>query len=206
MKNIAIFASGGGSNFKSIHRNIKLGKIFGEIVLLVSNNSNSGAIKYAKNNNIGTFIMDIVKYSKSDLDEELLIKKLELVNIDLICLAGYLKLLPSKIVRKYRNCILNIHPSLLSRFGGKGFFGMKVHEAVIESGAKESGVTIHFVDEKYDNGKIIIQEKVLIRNNYTPKILSKKILEVEHVLYPKIVKAFCEDKIFWENNNPMIKY
>ena len=206
MKNIVIFASGGGSNFKSIHRNIKSEKIFGQIVLLVSNNFNSGAIKYAKNNNIGTFIIKNVKHPNTEIDEDLLIKKLELVNTDLICLAGYVKLLPRKIVRKYKNCILNIHPSLLPRFGGKGFFGIKVHKAVIESGIKESGVTIHFVDEKYDSGKIITQEKVLVRNNYTPKILSKKILEVEHILYSKVVKAFCEDKFFWENNNPKIKH
>ena len=148
MKNIAIFASGGGSNFKAIHKNIELGDICAKIKLLVSNNSNSGAVEYAIENNIEIFIINEVRFSDIIKGESFLLKKLVFNQIDLICLAGYMKLIPRMIVEKYDNCILNIHPALLPKFGGKGFYGMKVHKAVLESGAKESGATVHLVNEK----------------------------------------------------------
>jgi len=205
MKNIAIFASGGGSNFQAIHQYIKQGKILGRIILVISNNSNSGAIKYAENNNISTFIINKFLYPDVAEYNRLLINELSENSIDIIVLAGYMKLLPVDIVRAYHNCILNIHPALLPKFGGKGYYGIKVHEAVILSGEKESGATVHFVDEEYDCGEIISQEKVLVMHGDTPKILAKRVLEVEHRLYPEAVKAFCEDRIIWENNKPKIK-
>ena len=127
--------------------------------------------------------------------ENLLLKKLVFNQIDLICLAGYMKLLSRKIVEKYDNCILNIHPALLPKFGGKGFYGMKVHEAVLESGVEESGATVHLVNENYDEGQIIAQKKIMINSNYTPEILSKKVLQIEHELYSKVIKEFCENKL-----------
>ena len=195
MKNIAIFASGEGSNFQSIHHHILSGEILGCIVLAVSNNLNSGAIKYARKNNISTFIINEINNLNSVSWEELLMKELDRNSIDLICLAGYLKLLPKSIIHNYQNKIMNIHPALLPQFGGKGFYGNKVHEAVIESGIKKSGVTIHFVDEKYDHGKIIAQQTVEVQSDDTIEKLAKKVLLVEHKLYPQVVKAFCEDRI-----------
>ena len=205
MKNIAIFASGSGTNFKSIYHHLQLGNIPGQIVLTISNNSDSGAIEFAKKNNMPTLIINEERYPKQGDRYELLIQKLEGNEVDLICLTGYMKLLPKSIVHKYHNRVLNIHPALLPHFGGKGFYGMKVHEAVIASGTDESGVTIHFVDEKYDQGKIIVQEKVKVYRRDTAETLARRVLEVEHKLYPQVVKAFCEDRIVWENNHPIIE-
>ena len=100
---------------------------------------------------------------------------------------------------------MNIHPALLPDFGGKGYYGMKVHEAVIQSNAVESGATVHFVDDKYDHGPIVAQEKVIIKVDDTANSLAKKVLAVEHSIYPKVVKAFCENRIIWENNQPKIE-
>ena len=200
MKNIAIFASGSGSIFQAIHQYIKKGEISGEILLVVSNNSNSGAIKYAKENNMSTFIVNNFLYPNIEDYNRLLIKKLNKNSIDLIVLAGYMKLLPLEIVKAYHNRILNIHPALLPKFGGKGYYGNRVHEAVIASGDLESGVTVHFVDEEYDNGEIIAQETVRVIHNDTSESLAKRVLKVEHRLYPKVVKAFCENRIIRKNN------
>ena len=195
MKKIAIFASGGGSNFKAIQRHIESGDICANIELLISNNSNSGAVEYALEKNIETLIINEVRFPDFKKGEIFLLKKLVFKEIDLICLAGYIKLLSQSIVGKFNNCILNIHPALLPQFGGKGFYGMKVHEAVIKSGAKVSGATVHFVNENYDEGQIIAQEKIIINNDYTPEILSKKVLQIEHELYPRVIKDFCENKL-----------
>ena len=205
MKNIAVFASGGGSNFKSIHNHVQSGEIPGRIVLTISNNPDSGAIEYAREYNISTLIINKVCYPNSITRIELLTQALVENDVDLICLAGYIKLLPTSIVHQYKNRIMNIHPALLPQFGGKGFYGIKVHEAVIASGADQSGVTVHFVDEEYDHGKIIVQEKVEVQSKDTAETLAKRILKVEHELYPKVVKAFCEDRIVWENNHPIIE-
>jgi phosphoribosylglycinamide formyltransferase len=205
MKNIAIFASGGGSNFKSIHRHVQSGDISGDIVLTVSNNSDSGAINYARMNNISTLIINKVRYPNQIDREELLIQTLRDHEINLICLAGYMKLLPKNIVNQYQNCILNIHPALLPKFGGKGFYGIKVHEKVIASGVSNSGATVHFVDEEYDHGKIIAQESIEVRNEDTVETLAERVLKIEHELYPKVVKAFCEDRVIWKNNHPKIE-
>ena len=205
MKNIAIFASGSGTNFKSIYHHVQLGEIPGQIVLTISNNSDSGAIKFAKGNNMLTLIINEARYPKQVDRYELLIQTLAGNDVDLICLTGYMKLLPKSIVHKYYNRVLNIHPALLPHFGGKGFYGMKVHEAVIASGTEESGVTVHFVDEKYDQGKIIVQEKVKVYRTDTAETLARRVLKVEHKLYPQVVKAFCEDRIIWKNNHPIIE-
>ena len=200
MKEIAVFASGGGSNFKSIQENIESGNISARIKLLVSNNVKSGAVKYAKEKKIDIFIINKIRFPDIEIGEDLLLEALKIKQIDLICLAGYMKLISKSIIKEFKDCILNIHPALLPNFGGKGFFGMNVHKAVIESGVKESGVTIHFVNEKYDEGQIIAQEKIAIRSKCTPNILAREILKIEHKLYPKIIKAFCEDRLFVHNN------
>ena len=205
MKNIAVFASGGGSNFKSLHRHVQSGEIPGRIVLTVSNNPNSGAIEYARKNSISTHIINKVPYAKPVDREKFLIQALIDNEVNLICLAGYMNLLPKSIVHQYKNCILNVHPALLPHFGGKGFYGIKVHEAVVASGVEESGVTVHFVDEEYDHGKIIAQEKVKVLSEDTAETLAERVLKVEHELYPQVVKAFCEDRIIWENNHPIIE-
>lgn len=204
MKNIAIFVSGGGSNFMAIHHQIKQGKIPGEIVLVIGNNPNCRAIEYANENSISHVIINETRYPNPHNRGELLTDTCLKAEINLICLAGYMKMLPPAFVKLYENKILNIHPGLLPEFGGKGFFGMRVHEAVINSGKRESGATVHFVDEIYDHGPIILQKKVEVLETDTAESLAARILKLEHELYPEVVKAFCENKIIMENNIPKI--
>ena len=204
MKNIAVFASGGGSNFKAIHNHILSGNIPGEIVLVVSNTPNCGAITYADENSIQILIVNKNRHPNPHTREYTLLQALLKAEVDLICLAGYMKLLPQNIVQQFKNKILNIHPALLPDFGGKGYYGMKVHEAVLKSGAEYSGATVHFVDEKYDHGSIIAQRKVKILDTDTVEALAERVLKVEHELYPEVVKASCENRIIMENNKPRI--
>ena len=193
MKKIVVFASGNGSNFISIYNELLKKAIDGRIVLLISNNSNCGAIKFAKKNSINTKVINEYRYEKKVNEEyEITLKKYK---TDLILLAGFMKKIPKNIVSAYNNKIMNIHPSLLPAYGGKGFYGMNVHEAVICSGDKFSGATVHFVNEEYDKGKIIIQEKVRISLDDDAYSLSIKVLEIEHSIYPKAVQLFCENKI-----------
>ena len=198
MKKIAIFASGGGSNFREIYNQIQKGDIPAKIVLVVSNNPQCGAIIFASEQGLENFIVNDTRFPNPYTRDKLLLQALLKAEVELICLAGYMKLLPGGIIKEYQNRILNIHPALLPQFGGKGFYGMKVHEAVIEAGAAESGVTVHLVDEEYDHGKIIAQKKVKVQSGDTAKTLAKRVLKVEHDLYPKVVKAFCKDRVVWE--------
>ena len=198
MKKIAIFASGGGSNLREIYNQIQIGDIPAKIVLVVSNNPQCGALIFASEKGLENFIVNDTRFPNLDTRDKLLLQALLKAKVELICLAGYMKFLPKRIIIEYKDRILNIHPALLPQFGGKGFYGMKVHEAVIEAGTAESGVTVHLVDEEYDHGKIIAQKKVKVRDGDTAKTLAKRVLKVEHDLYPKVVKAFCKDRVVWE--------
>ena len=204
MKKIAVFVSGGGSNFIAIYRQIIQGNILGKIVMVFSNNPNCGAIKFAEGNSIPIFIINAARYPNPYTRDEFLFKTCLEAEIDLICLAGFMKMLPQNIVKQYEYRILNIHPGLLPEFGGKGFYGTRVHEAVISTGKKESGATVHFVDEIYDHGPIILQKKVEVMETDTPESLAARVLKLEHELFPEVVKAFCENKIIMENNKPKI--
>ena len=204
MKKIAVFVSGGGSNFIAIYRQIIQGNILGKIVMVFSNNPNCGAIKFAEENSIPIFIINAARYPNPHTRDKFLLETCLKAEIDLICLAGFMKMLPQKIVKQYEYRILNIHPGLLPEFGGKGFYGTRVHEAVINTGKRESGATVHFVDEIYDHGPIILQKKVEVMETDTPESLAARVLKVEHELFPEVVKAFCENKIIMENNKPKI--
>ena len=204
MKKIAVFVSGGGSNFKAIHQQIIQGNILGKIVMVFSNNPNCGAIKFAEENSIPIFIINAARYPNAHTRDEFLLETCLKAEIDLICLAGFMKMLPQNIVKQYEYRILNIHPGLLPEFGGKGFYGTRVHEAVINTGKRESGATVHFVDEIYDHGPIILQKKVEVMETDTPESLAARVLKLEHELFPEVVKAFCENKIIMENNKPKI--
>ena len=204
MKKIAVFVSGGGSNFIAIHRQIIQGNILGKIVMVFSNNPNCGAIKFAEENSIPIIIINAARYPNTHTRDEFLLETCLKAEIDLICLAGFMKMLPQNIVKQYEYRILNIHPGLLPEFGGKGFYGTRVHEAVINMGKRESGATVHFVDEIYDHGPIILQKKVEVMETDTPESLAARVLKLEHELFPEVVKAFCENKIIMENNKPKI--
>ena len=125
--------------------------------------------------------------------------------IDFIILAGYVKMVPEGVIKKYHQKIINIHPSLLPKFGGKGYYGMKVHAAVIQSGIKETGASVHFVDEHYDHGPVVANKKVQVLKSDTAESLAERVLKIEHDLYPEVVKALCENRIYWEDNLPKIE-
>tara|TARA_B100002052_G_scaffold77089_2_gene70103 strand:- start:16673 stop:17260 length:588 start_codon:yes stop_codon:yes gene_type:complete len=195
MKNrIVVFASGGGSNFKSIYNNILNGKIKNSIIpILISNNPLSGAVLFAKDKGIETFILNTKRYPNKNDYNDTLIQKLDKVKPSLIVLAGYMKLIPSIITSIYEKRIINIHPAKLPDFGGKGFYGIKVHEAVIKSGVNETAVTIHYVNEEYDKGMIIHEERVVVDRNDSIESLAKKVLSIEHLVYPKIINKILNN-------------
>ncbi|MBI5404506.1 MAG: phosphoribosylglycinamide formyltransferase [Ignavibacteriae bacterium] len=180
-----MFASGSGTNFRALIEAKKSGIIKSDISLLITNNSDCGAVKIADEFDIPHFHISRKKYPDISEEEyaEIFLNKMEQHKIDFIVLAGYMKIIDEKIIRKYHNRIINIHPALLPAFGGKGMYGMNVHNAVIESGVKESGVTIHYVNEEYDRGEIILQEKVLVESEDTAETLQKKVLKLEHRCY-----------------------
>ena len=198
-KKIVVFASGSGTNFINIYENTDNATV----VLLISNNSKCGAIEYAKNNNVNYKVINKIRYPNSLYDEYE--KTLDYYKPDLILLAGFMKKIPNNVINKFKNKIMNIHPSLLPKYGGKGFYGMKVHEAVINSKDKITGVTIHFINNEYDRGPIIKQKEILVDfKNDNAISLSKKVLRLEYELYLEIVKLYCNDKIYIENEKVVI--
>jgi len=195
--NICVFASGGGSNFNALITARKNNVFKSDIKLLITNNSICGAVDIAKRNNIHFFHISRKVFPKLSDDEyqELFLDKLNEFGIGLIILSGYMKLIEPLVVKNFRNRILNIHPALLPAFGGKGMFGMNVHKAVIESGAKKSGLTIHLVNEEYDKGKILFQKDVPVDENDDEFTLQKKILNLEHLYYSRVIRDIEEGKI-----------
>ena len=194
MKSIVVFASGGGSNFKSIYNSTLNGKIKNtSISLLISNNPKSGAVLFAKEKDIDVFILNANRYPDNDEYESVLIEKLKKVEPILVILAGYMKLIPSKTTSIYKGKIINIHPGKLPDFGGKGFYGMNVHQAVINSGVKETAITIHYVNEEYDKGMIIHQEKIPINRDDSVESLAKRVLLMEHKIYPQIINKLLNN-------------
>ena len=187
---MAVFASGSGSNFINLFNKITNNNLSGKIVLLVSNNPNSGAVKFAKNSDISVKIINKFRYkNKTTINKEYK-SSLKENKIDLILLAGFMKKIPVDLIKIYRNKILNIHPSLLPKYGGKGFYGMNVHNAVFNSNEKFSGATVHFVNKEYDRGPILIQKKVEIQSCKGPNEIAKKVLKIEHEIFPKAVQIF----------------
>ena len=198
--NICVFASGGGSNFNALLQAKKDDYLNSEFKLLITNNSNCGAVDIAKANNIDFY--HISKKVFPDLSEKdfhrLYVDILDEYEIDLVLLAGYMKIVDNIVIRKFKNRIINIHPALLPAFGGKGMYGMNVHKAVIESGVKESGITIHLVDEFYDKGKILLQKKLQVLESDNEHSLQKRVLDLEHKYYPQVVKQIETGELILE--------
>ena len=189
---IAVFASGTGSNFINIVDKINQFKLNAEVVLLISNNPGSGSVKFAIKNNINVEIIN--KFRCKEENNINLKYKLSLKEnkIDLILLAGFMKKIPVDIIKIYENKILNIHPSLLPDYGGKGFYGINVHNAVFNSKEKFSGATVHYVNEKYDKGPILIQKKIDIQDCNSPDEIATEVLKVEHKIFPEAVKKYLK--------------
>ena len=184
--NIAIFASGAGTNAEVIIKRLHtyLGEIKASLALIVSNNADAGVLNIAKNNHIAFEIIDCKNTVLQEIPSAYL-TVLTKHKIDFIILAGYLKKIPVEVIKSYPQKIVNIHPALLPAYGGAGMYGMHVHEAVIAAAEKQSGITIHYVDEVYDHGKIIFQASCIIENGETAENLAKKIHVLEHKYYTK---------------------
>ncbi|MBU2444554.1 MAG: phosphoribosylglycinamide formyltransferase [Bacteroidetes bacterium] len=191
---IGVFASGRGSNLQAIINSIEAGELICKIEFVLSNNSDSGALEIARRYNIPAIHLSERNFH-SDNFESSFFQVLRKYNPDLIILAGYMKLIPQNVVTEYCNRIINIHPALLPNFGGKGMFGMNVHNAVFESKEKYSGVSVHLVNEEYDKGKVLFQEKVDISDCKSPEEIAEKVLKLEHVVYPKVLKMIYEKKM-----------
>ena len=189
-KNIVVFASGAGSNFINIYKFIEKNKIDAEIVLLISNNPKCDAIRFADNNHIDIKIINDYRYPSLLKKNKQYKLVLENYKTDLILLAGFMKKIPQNIVDIYKNRIMNIHPSLLPKYGGEGFYGMNVHKAVIKAKEEYSGATVHFVNNEYDQGSIIIQKQIKILKSETPTDLAARVLQIEHLIYPEAVKIY----------------
>jgi len=196
MNKLGVLVSGGGTNLQSIIDSCKSGYIPNtSVAVVISNKKDAYALIRAKENNIDNIFLDRKLYPDSDSYYEIIIKELEKRKVNLVCLAGFLLKLSPNIIRRYEDRILNIHPALLPKFGGNGMYGHYVHEAVLKAGEKISGCTVHFVNEEYDRGKIILQRKVSVLENDTPDTLAKRVLVEEHKAYPEAIKLFFENKI-----------
>lgn len=196
MKKIGVFISGGGSNLQSIIDNME--DINGEIKLVLSNKKDAYGLVRAKNSGIDALYIDKENYNQKVLEE---CNKREL---DLIVLAGYLKTIDDNFLEEYKNKIINIHPSLLPSFGGKGCYGENVHKMVFEKGVKVTGATVHFVDNGVDTGPIILQDTTSIGYDNSIEEIQKKVLEIEHKILPKAVKLYCENRLEVINNRVKI--
>lgn len=204
MLNLAIFVSGRGTNFISILKAIKRGKLNASIKAVVSNKVDCDAVKFAKENNLDVFFVS-EKSQPNFINYENLINELLNRNVELIVLAGFIKLIPESFIKRFENKIINIHPALLPSFGGKGMYGMKVHQAVFEKSCKVSGATVHFVNKNYDEGKIIYQKAVDISKINSPEGIAKKILKIEHKILPFVVRKFAEEKVKEVNKRIIIE-
>lgn len=182
MKKIVIFASGSGTNAENIIQHFKSANI-GMVVSVFTNNPKAYVIERAKKFQISTEI-----FSKEELSEGKVLQKLNAFQPDLIVLAGFLLKFPKAIVDSYPNAIINIHPALLPKYGGKGMYGMNVHKAIVENKEKETGITIHYVNENYDEGNIIFQKKVTVLVTDTPEVVAEKIHELEQNYFPGIIE------------------
>lgn len=194
MKKIAVFASGGGTDFQSIiDANEK--EAFCKIEYLIAGKPNIGAIARAEKAGIKTLAFDKEKFQSKDDFYRYVATLLKTVGVEYIVLAGWLSVVPASFIKEFENAIINIHPSLIPSFCGMGYYGLKVHTAVIEYGAKVSGATVHFVEADVDGGAIIMQRSVPVLDDDTPESLQKRVLEEEHKMLPLCVKLLVEGKV-----------
>ena len=193
-KRVAAFCSHGGSNFAAIADSAARGEIPVDVAVMIHNNARAGAKEKAEARGIATEWVPRKRFSDDDAYAEHLLALLEKYSIDLVALAGFMQLIPAAVVRRYQHRMTNIHPALLPFFGGKGFYGMRVHEAVFASGMKVSGPTVHLVDEEYDHGPILLQHAVAIDDCKSPEEIAARVLVEEHKLYPRAMGLLAEGR------------
>lgn len=191
MRNIAVMVSGGGTNLQALIDAEKAGKIpHGKITLVVASNDSAYALERAENNGIETVVVKRKAYENQDAFDKAIVETLHAHNIDMVVLAGYLSILGKIVIQAYRDRIINIHPSLIPSFCGKGFYGLKVHEAALARGVKVTGATVHLVNEIPDGGRILKQKAVYIEDGDTAETLQRRVMEqAEWILLPEA----CED-------------
>jgi phosphoribosylglycinamide formyltransferase 1 len=182
---LAVFASGGGSNLRALLDRFSTDDA-AQVTLVVSDRDDAGALLHARNAAVSTSHIAVRERDEDDVARDTL-AALAAHRIDLIALAGYVRLVPAAVIARYRDCILNIHPALLPAFGGRGMYGLRVHAAVLAAGCTVTGATVHRVDERYDEGGILAQWPVPVLARDTPETLAARVLQVEHRLYPAVV-------------------
>lgn len=190
MDNIAIFASGGGSNALKILKHFENSDL-ARIKLIVTNRRNAGVLRHAEENSISWKYYPKENWNSSPME---IVQELKTQKIDYVVLAGFLLKVPDVIIDAFAEKILNIHPALLPDFGGKGMYGMHVHQAVLDSGKPETGITIHLINSKYDDGRIIFQGKVNVESVDTPESIQKKVQILEHKWFPQVIEKYIKEK------------
>lgn len=197
MLKTAVLVSGGGTNLQAIIDSIADGRITNtEISVVISNNKNAYALERAKQAGIEAICISPKDYETREAFNEAFLEKLDSYGVDLVVLAGFLVVIPERMIAKYRNRIINIHPSLIPSFCGTGYYGLKVHEGALSRGVKITGATVHFVDEGTDTGPIIAQKAVEIQNGDTPEILQRRVMEeAEWILLPQAIDDIANGRV-----------
>ncbi len=188
IKQLAVFCSGTGSNFRALQGAITTRKLPAQIVVCISNRAQCGAFEFARESGIETLQLSEQQFTTPDGFTRAMLDALRERRIDLILLAGYMRKVPDEVIAAYQGRIINIHPALLPKFGGAGMYGMHVHKAVIAAGETVSGATVHLVNEVYDSGRILMQRQVPVLSGDTPERLAARVLDCEHLLYPEALE------------------
>lgn len=207
MLNIVVLVSGGGTNLQAIMDKIADGTVTNtKIAAVISNNANAYALERAKNAGIPAECISPKQFENRDLFNEALLAGVKKYNPDLVVLAGFLVIIPPALIAEYRNRLINIHPSLIPSFCGTGYYGLKVHEAVLARGNKVTGATVHFVDEGTDTGPILLQKAVYVQPGDTAEILQKRVMvEAEWEILPQAIDAIANGRVVMEDGKAWIK-
>ncbi len=206
MIKLAVCVSGGGTNLQAIIDAIDSGRITNaQIEVVISNNANAYALERADRNGIKNICISPKDFDTREAFNDAFLKELDSYNVDLVVLAGFLVVIPPEMIKKYRNRIINIHPSLIPSFCGTGYYGLKVHEGVLSRGVKVTGATCHFVDEGTDTGPIILQKAVEVEQDDTPEVLQRRVMEqAEWIIMPKAIDLIANGKITVEDGKVII--
>lgn len=192
---LAVFASGGGTNFQTILDEIESGALNADLRLCVSDRHDAGALDRARQDDVPAAVIPPEDDNGEATFSNRLLDRLSTHEVNFVALAGYLRKIPPPVVQAFDQRIVNIHPALLPAFGGTGMYGMHVHRAVIEYGVRWTGVTIHLVDEEYDHGPVVLQQPVRVYPDDSPETVAERVLEVEHQLYPEALRLFADERI-----------
>ena len=206
MLKLAVLVSGGGTNLQAIIDAISAGKITNACIsVVISNNANAYALERARAHGIEALCISPKDFESREAFNQAFLDKLNSYNVDLVVLAGFLVVLPEMMIKEYTNRIVNIHPSLIPSFCGKGFYGLKVHEGVLARGVKVTGATVHFVDEGTDTGPIILQKAVEVEQGDTPEVLQRRVMEqADWVILPKAIDLIANGKVSVEDGHVII--